>query len=149
MWAFTACICNKYWIFTNWLLKWNCNPVLFACWIILHAFLSPLDFSSIFTSLRNTTSVKQFRSISGLNILSNLIWVQSVRKIYQQTTKVVNGSERNKAQVMTVCFDLWWIKGNIFASRWNRLICSYFGSVNPDKMMNNAAFHQGQHCSSR
>ena len=59
---------------------------LFACWVILHVFLS----AGIFPpkkSLWNTISVKQFEIKIRLDIPLGLIRVQTVSKDHQDVTK--------------------------------------------------------------
>ena len=77
---------------------------LFACWVMLKCFFGIFRFffkklNLKKKSFRNNISVKEFGSRSGLTFLSGLIWVQTVCKGYQQTTKVATSGERVK---------LWW-----------------------------------------
>ena len=83
------------------------NPVdillFFASWVILHAFLLYVDFFLKWTfskkSFRNTSECQTVWVQVRPDILSGLIWVQTVSKGYKQTTKVATNGERVKANV--------------------------------------------------
>ena len=79
---------------------WNQTTAsLFEYWVILHAFLSSVDF---FFKKETFSKKKKKKSYRNTIIVSNswdpemlgLIWVQTVCKDYQQTTKVTTSGLR-------------------------------------------------------
>ena len=68
-----------------------CHILLFGCWL----FPIPCGCQTIWIRIRP-------------DMLSGLIWVQTVCKGYQQTTKVVLSSQRVKYK--TACWYLFWLK---------------------------------------
>ena len=87
VWAFSGCHSDDY---PN-LISWHVS--LFACWVILHAFLSSADFSPQNQCFRKILSEISSESqtvwiLIRPDILSSLILVQNICKSYQQTTLV-------------------------------------------------------------
>ena len=72
------------------------KALIFACLVILHAFWSSVDFFFKLTfskkSFRNTIRVSN--SLDPDQAWSGLIWVQTVCKGYQQTTKISTSGKR-------------------------------------------------------
>ena len=71
----------------------------FACWVIFYTFCCLLIFFKItfFKNLfqeENYQRVKWFESRSGTTLMLVLIWLQTVCKGYQETTKVPASNER-------------------------------------------------------
>ena len=60
-----------------------------ACWVILHAFWSSVDFYFKINFFK-----KIFQEYCQSVVLSGLIWVQTVCKGYQQMTNVTTSNER-------------------------------------------------------
>ena len=59
-----------------------------AYWVILHAFLSSADFFQNQRFLKILSGIPSECQTIWINILSGVIWVQTVCKHYQQTTLV-------------------------------------------------------------
>ena len=75
---------------------------LFACWVILHAFLSFVDI--FLNNFSKTNIFQEYHQCQTVwiqirpDVLSGLIGVQTVCKGYQQTTKVATSGERIAAE---------------------------------------------------
>ena len=70
----------------------------FACWVILHAILSSVDFFffNYFFQKNHSGIPSECQTVWIMirpDILSGLIWVKAVFKAYQQTTKVATNGE--------------------------------------------------------
>ena len=100
----------------------------FACWVILHAFLSSAAFFQTQLFLSILSGIPSECQIVWIqvrpNILSGLIWVQSVCKSYQQTTlvgKIISGI-LSECQIVSIQVRLHILSGLI----WVQTVCKSY-----------------------
>ena len=113
------------WCKTNWCLAW-----LLACWVILHAFyVSPAEFFKIYIFKEFFWEYDQCQTLRiqiRTDILSVLIWVQTVCKGYQQTTKVtVQGKSQGHHHRLINMAAITHPTGTRYSHRLLRLWCKY------------------------
>ena len=84
---------------------------LFAYWVILHIFCRLLIFSKLTFSRKNSGTLSEYQVVwiqIRTDILSVLIWVQTVCKGYQQTTlagKELHNGSRSALKVQSNVFE--------------------------------------------